>query len=240
MRISMGIIRSGVNDFNERSESGYPFGTFDIAEYQINTSWITSDRFQAGVSFKLNYANYHKELSSTTAVGVDLGFLYKFGKHLNVALAIQDMFANYTWNSSDLYNQAQSKNVVNNFPIRYKWALSYEQQKYALQAEYELKTFESEINRYETFIDSDGNLAQISRISSVNSNTGALKFGGTWHAHERFSLRAGYRITDIKKSGSGFSILFTLSVVVFLFIYLFKILFPIFRLCLCFRTIWHF
>lgn len=203
--ISIGIIRSGVNDFSERSESGYPLGTFDIAEYQINTSFGLrfSDRFQAGISFKLNYANYHKELNSTTAVGVDLGFLYKFGNHLNVAVAIQDMFANYTWNSGDLYNQSQSRNVVNNFPIRYKWAFSYERRKYALQAEYELKTFESEINNYETFIDSDGNPAQISRISSVNSNTGALKFGGTWHAHERFSLRAGYRITDSDESESG-------------------------------------
>lgn len=203
--LSIGLIRSGVKAFDERSLSGYPLGNFDIAEYLFNTSFGLrfSDRFQAGISFKLNYANYHKELNSTTAVGVDLGFLYKFGKHLNVAVAIQDMFANYTWNSGDLYNQSQSRNVVNNFPIRYKWAFSYERRKYALQAEYEIKTFESEINRYEIFIDSDGNPAQISRISSANSNTGALKFGGTWHAHERFSLRAGYRITNTDESDSG-------------------------------------
>ena len=30
-----------------------------------------------------------------------------------------------------------------------------------------------------------------------------LKLGGTWHAHERFTLRAGYRITDTQVTGSG-------------------------------------
>ena len=211
--ISIGLIRSGANNFSERSISGYPLGTFDIAEYQLNTAFGLrfSERLFGGVSFKFNYANYHKELSASTSIGVDLGILYRFGNFLNFAATIQDMFANYTWNSGDLYNQSQSRNVVNNFPIRIKWAFSYQKQKYAIQTEYELKTFESEINVYETLIDENENPIQLSMLNTSKTNIGVFKVGGTWHAHEHFSLRTGYRVFDISefKRGSfssGFSI----------------------------------
>jgi hypothetical protein len=203
--ISIGIIRSGVKDIDERSLSGYPLGTFDLAEYQFNTTFGLrfSDRFFGGVSFKLNYANYHKELSAATAVGVDLGILYRFGDYLNFAFAVQDMFANYTWNSGELYNQSQARNVVNNFPTRLKWAFSYQREKYALQAEYELQTFGSEVNDRNVFVDINGNPVQINQLATINTSSGNIKVGGTWHAHERFSLRGGYRISDTEVSGSG-------------------------------------
>ncbi len=203
--LSIGVIRSGVKDIDERSLSGYPLGTFDLSEYQLNTTFGLrfSDRMSGGVSFKLNYANYHEDLSSTTAVGIDLGILYRFGSYLNFAFAVQDMFANYTWNSGDLYNQSQARNVVNNFPTRLKWAFSYQREKYAIQTEYELKTFGSEVNEFQNFVDGSGNPIQISQLNTINTSTGVFKFGGTWHAHERFSLRGGYRISDTKVSGSG-------------------------------------
>jgi len=203
--ISIGLIRSGVKDIDERSLSGYPIGTFDLAEYQLNTTFGLrfSERFFGGVSFKLNYANYRADLTPATAVGVDFGLLYKFGNYLNFAFAAQDMFANYTWNSGDLYNQSQSRNVVNNFPTRVKWAFSYQRVKYAIQAEYELQSFASDINEIELFVDQSGNPIPISQLSTINTSSGSIKFGASWHAHERFTVRSGYRITDTKVSGSG-------------------------------------
>ena len=203
--LSIGLIRSGVRDIDERSLSGYPLGTFDLAEYQLNTTFGLrfSERFSGGVSFKLNYANYHKELKATTAVGVDLGILYRFGNYLNFGFTVQDMFANYTWNSGDLYNQSQARSVVNNFPTRLKWAFSYQREKYAIQTEYELQTYGSEVNTQVSFVDENANPFQISQLNTINTSTGLLKLGATWHAHDRLTLRGGYRISDTKVSGSG-------------------------------------
>lgn len=203
--IYIGLIRSGVTNIDERSLSGYPLGTFDISEYQLNTSFGLrfSDRFYGGVSFKLNYANYHKEVSAATAVGVDLGFLYLIGNHLNLGFTVQDMFANYTWNSSELYGQSQSRNVVNNFPTRLKWALSYQLESLAIVGEYELFIFGSEVSEVSLFVDQTGNPVTINDLSSITTSTGSLKIGTSWKAHERFTLRGGYRVSDTKVLGSG-------------------------------------
>lgn len=63
--IAFGLIRAGVKDIDARSLSGYPNGTFDISEYQLNTAFGIrfSPKFYGGVGIKLNYANYHEELS---------------------------------------------------------------------------------------------------------------------------------------------------------------------------------
>lgn len=211
--IYIGIIRSGVKDIDERSLSGYPLGSFDLAEYQLNTAFGIrfSDRFFGGVSFKLNYANYHEDIDAATAVGVDIGLLYRFGEHLNIGFTVQDMFANYTWNSGELYNQSQSRNVVNNFPTRIKWAASYQLEKLAIVTEYELFSFGSEISSVTLLVDQNGNPVPITDIMTINTSTGSLKFGTSWKAHERFTLRGGYRISDTKVTGSnslstGFSV----------------------------------
>lgn len=202
--ISFGIIRSGVKDIDERSLSGYPLGTFDIAEYQFFTTFGIkfSTKFNAGIGFKLNYANYHEDLPAATAVGVDLGVLYKINQRLNAAFVIQDMFANYTWNSSELYGLAQSRNVVNTFPTRFKWALSYENDDFAIATEYELQSYLSETVTYNVFVEGT-TTGIIETTDEISTSSGIFRLGGSWKAHERFSLRGGYKFTDVTNSGSG-------------------------------------
>ncbi|MCR9131969.1 MAG: hypothetical protein NXI08_05330 [bacterium] len=211
--IAFGLIRAGVKDIDARSLSGYPNGTFDISEYQLNTAFGIrfSPKFYGGVGIKLNYANYHEELSPATAVGLDLGFLYLLNESFNIGLSIQDLFANYTWNSGDLYGQSQSRNVVNNFPTRIKWAVSYQNKQFSINSEYELQVYSSEFTDNEIFIGDSDTPVSISTIETLNTNSGQFKIGGLWHAHERFTLRAGYRIADTKTEGSnalsaGFSV----------------------------------
>lgn len=45
--IAFGLIRAGVKDIDARSLSGYPNGTFDISEYQLNTAF--------GIRFSPNF-----------------------------------------------------------------------------------------------------------------------------------------------------------------------------------------
>ena len=203
--ISFGIIRTGVKNIDERSLSGYPLGEFNTSEYQLFSAFGVqfNSKFNAGISFKLSYANYHEDLSPSTSVGVDLGILYKLNKSLNFGFTIQDMFANYTWNSNDLYNTAQSRNVVNTFPTRFKWALSYQNNTFTLASEFEVQSYISEVTRKEIFIEGNSGTTILETIDEISTSSGIFRVGGSWKAHERFALRGGYRITDTTNSGSG-------------------------------------
>ncbi len=203
--ISFGLIRTGVKDIDERSLSGYPLGTFDLAEYQLYSSFGIkfSNKFNAGISFKLNYANYHDDLPAVTGVGVDLGILYKISSYLNFGFTVQDMFANYTWNSADLYGTTQSRNVVNTFPTRFKWGLSYQKDVFTIATEFEVQSYISEVNNKELFISGSSSPSVIESFDDISTSSGIFRIGGSWKAHERFSIRGGYKITDTSTLDSG-------------------------------------
>ncbi|MFV1884903.1 MAG: hypothetical protein ACMZ7B_10480 [Balneola sp.] len=203
--IAFGIIRTGVKNIDERSLSGYPLGEFNASEYQFFSAFGVqfNPKLNVGISFKLSYANYHEDLSPATSIGVDIGILYKIRKNLNFGFTIQDMFANYTWNSNQLYNTAQSRNVVNTFPTRFKWALSYQNDTFTLSSEFEVQSYTSEIIRKEIFFESTSGTTIFETIEEASTSSGIFRVGGSWKAHERFTIRGGYRITDTTSSGSG-------------------------------------
>lgn len=210
--VTVSLLRTGINDFDSRTVSGYPNGSFDVSEYQLFTAFgiRLSKKLNAGFGFKLNYADYHADLDAETSVGIDLGFLYKINNHINFGFTIQDMFAEYRWNSAELYNQNESRNVINKFPTRFKWGLAYQREKYTVAADYEIQALSSEVTTEEIFI-SDGRPVLISSISELKTNIQQLRLGGSWKAHERFTLRGGYNVSDISDSdswgaSSGFSL----------------------------------
>lgn len=211
--LAIALIRTGVKDIDERSLSGYPLGTFDLSEYQLLTSFgiNLSSKLNAGISFKLGYADYHPELSPETSVGIDLGALYHFNDHLNLGIAIQDIFGSYSWNSSELYGLDQSRNVINNFPTRYKLGLAWQQEEFTISGEFEIQSYTSEVTNTELFVTDNNSIEVFESISEINTSSSLLKLGAAWNAHERFTLRGGYRITDMTSSGSnsfstGFSV----------------------------------
>lgn len=211
--IYIGLIRSGVKNIDKRSLSGYPLGTDDLSEYQLLTSFGLrfNPNLQGGISFKISYANYHQEITPATAVGVDLGLLYKLSPTLNFGFSVQDLFAAYTWNSGDLYGLTQSRNVINTFPTRFKWAFSYQQKLFTVAAEYEVQSLTSEVPVETLYTGESGIPDVISSLETIHTNTNMVRMGGAWKAHERFTLRAGYQITDLEQASSnsfssGFSI----------------------------------
>lgn len=210
--VTVSLLRSGVSDIDGRSVSGYPNGTFDASEYQLFTAFglRLSDKMNIGAGFKLNYAKYHDDLDAATSVGIDLGLLYKITSDLNFGFAMQDLFAEYRWDSADLYNQNESRNVINKFPARFKWGLAYQKENYTLSADYEIQALISEITEEEIFI-SNGRSALITTTSELKTNVKQFRLGGSWNLHERFTLRGGYNLPDLTDSdswgaSSGFSL----------------------------------
>lgn len=203
--LSFGLIRSGVQNMDERTVSGYPIGNFNLAEYQLFTVFglKLNPKVNAGIGIKLNYAKYHPDLTPSTAVGIDIGLLYTLNSQIKIGFAAQDLFANYTWNSKDLYNALQSRNVVNNFPSRYKLGVSYQNQQFSISTEYEIQSFTSEVRINEIFIDNTSAVTIIESTDLISSSSSLIRIGGSWKAHERFTIRSGYRLMDTTNFNSG-------------------------------------
>lgn len=210
--LAINILRTGVNEIDGRTQSGYATGLFDVAEYQLASHFgiRLSDRVNAGIGVKFGLANYHKDLDNAVSFGLDLGFLYHAGNHINIAFAVKDLLASYSWNSQELYNLDQSKNVVNNFPTRIIFGTAYQTEKFTLSGDFEIQAYSSEISKQEVFI-SNGFPTTINNSKLINTSSTQLRFGGSWKAHERFTLRAGWQLPDLAQKqswglSSGFSI----------------------------------
>ena len=209
---TVNLLRAGITNLDGRSVSGYQTGSFDASEYQLFTAFgiRLSEKMNAGAGFKLNYAKYHDELDATTSVGIDLGLVYKISNAINFGFAIQDLFAEYRWNSAELYNQNESRNVINKFPTRFKWGLAYQKDNYTVSADYEIQALSSEITEEEIFI-SNGKSTLITTTSELKTNVKQFRLGASWKTHERFTLRGGYNLPDLSNSdswgaSSGFSL----------------------------------
>lgn len=210
--VSVSLLRTGINDIDGRSLSGYPVDNFDVSEYQLHTAFgiRMSSKVNVGFGFKINYADYHQDLEPETSVGIDLGLLYKISSNVNFGFTIQDLFAEYRWNSAELYGQNESRNVVNKFPTRFKWGLAYQKEEFTISGEYEIQALTSEVEEEDTFI-SNGRPNLISSLTELKTNAQQLRLGGAWNAHERITVRAGYSLSDLSNSNSwgassGFSL----------------------------------
>lgn len=210
--LSFTILRAGVNDIDGRTQSGYPTERFDISEYQLASNFgiRLNEKFNAGIGLKFNLANYHQKLSNAVAVGVDFGFLYEISPSLNFAGSVRDLFANYSWNSQDLYNLDQARNVVNNFPTRVIFGLAWQSKDVTLSSDFEIQAYSSEITETEVFVD-NGIPTEITSSETINTSSTQFRVGASWNAHERFTLRGGWNLpetTNLDSWGlsSGFSI----------------------------------
>jgi len=210
--LSLTLLRTGVNDIDGRTQSGYPTEEFSTSEYQLASNFGIrfNEKFNGGIGLKFNLANYHQDLSNAVAVGVDLGFLYEISSQLNFAGSVRDLFANYSWNSQDLYNLDQSRNVVNNFPTRIIFGLAWQNEKFTISSDFEIQAYTSEITQTEVFLE-EGILTEIFTTETINTSSTQFRVGGAWRAHERFTIRGGWNLpettnTDSWGVSSGFSI----------------------------------
>lgn len=204
---SINILRSGINDIDGRTQSGYPTEKFDASEYQIagNFGIRLNEKLNAGIGLKFSIANYHPQLDNSTNFGIDLGLLYSAGSNFNIAVSAKDLFSSYSWNSQNLYSLSQSRNEVNDFPTRIIMGLAYQRKKLTLSSDFELQLHSTEVKSR------DQGTNGISSYDKINTNSSQLRFGGSWDAHERFTIRVGWQLPEIStfkswSAASGFSI----------------------------------
>lgn len=210
--LSLTLLRTGVQDIDGRTVSGYSTGLFDVNEYQLSSTFgiRLSNRMKAGIGLKFNMADYHSELDNAIGVGVDFGILYHLGLYTNIALSVKDLFASYTWNAQDLYSLSQGRDVINYFPTRYIVGFAHQKNKITISGDLEIQSYTSEVQNTTTIVEG-GVPITINSSEEINTSSTQFRFGGAWRAHERFTLRGGWRVQDIEDFdswalSSGFSI----------------------------------
>jgi len=213
--INAGIIHAGVSDFDGRTLSGYPTERFSINDYQLFVAFglRANDRLNLGFAAKVVHASYFDDVNSPWGFGIDLGLTYRLATGLSLGVAVQDILTSLSWDTSDLYGTAGSTRKDDNFPTRYKFALSYvfPNQKIMIGTEYEIRSQRSDVISTQVFA-GQGSPRILRSTDQITTSSSQYRFGSVYHVHERFSLRAGLQILDfdyIEESfqySAGFSV----------------------------------
>ena len=172
--ISLGIIQSGVGKIDGRDNDGIQTGELSTKEYQffVGLSNRFSEKFSAGLAVKIYYYKLYDKVTST-AVGLDLGAIYKFTDCLNVSFSLSDINSKYKWDTSPIYGQ-DGANTEDALPLMKKLGLSYNFKDIKLLTSAELE------------------------ISNADSKV--VRLGAEYNLFEKLYLRAGIDQIDLANS----------------------------------------
>lgn len=116
--IGLGWFSTGVDDIQGRNFSGQKIDKYSVRQhtYMVSFGNQFSKRFSAGVLLKL-MRNDLQEVTSS-GVGIDLGAIYTPLSRVKIAVAVQHLNAEFSWDTKDVYSQGST--VVNKFPVIYR------------------------------------------------------------------------------------------------------------------------
>ncbi|MGM0589358.1 MAG: hypothetical protein ACQETE_13130 [Bacteroidota bacterium] len=196
------LIRTArVTDFDERSQSGYPLGTFNSAELQALTTFgiNLSDQWAIGAGFKLNYARFHPDLSPSMSMGIDLGIHYKRSEHFQWGLVVKDLLSNYRFNSEELYGGQSTQSEEQSFPLRLQTgtALNFFDA-LTLTGSVELQLLNHQQFDY-TLNNSIGGSQLILDSSKNTTDLWQARLGASYPIHPMVTLRAGWQSLDLSE-----------------------------------------
>jgi hypothetical protein len=205
--LTIGLVYSGVGEFDGRSVSGYPIDRFSIYEAQVFTQFgiRIGKNTQLGVGLKLSIADYGNKVEPATSVALDLGLRRRLTDQLAIGLTVQDIIGSYTWNTQDLWGTVGSNQQVDAFPLRLKAGLEYivRQDKLTLYAEAERRILFSSYDKTSISTSLGEPIVFTETVDVTNAET-FFRIGGQWAAHDLIQVRMGVQ-SDARLSG-GFSL----------------------------------
>ena len=121
--IGIAWIHAGVNHIEERNSLGEYSGKLSTGENAFVLSFAQnfSGRFALGLNAKMmthTLPIYDKKLMGT-AVGVDLGFLYKVNDFVHLGGVVQNLNAKYQWKTNAIFEETGTI-YYEAFPVIYK------------------------------------------------------------------------------------------------------------------------
>lgn len=197
--IAAGLIHAGVGGIDGRDLSGYHTEEYATDEFAFFLAFGTriGERASVGVGLQLFRTDYFAELDPATSIGIDLGLTLRVTEALRLGLAVDDLLARYSWDTSDLYAD-NGKSTTDSFPVRLRIGGAYRLMDGRAQvvAEYESRVTTAELRS--TRIELIGGLPRpVTETEDLRLHDGRLRLGGEVRLAEPFALRAGIdRIGD--------------------------------------------
>lgn len=147
--ISIGVIQSGVSKIDGRDGDDFKTGDLSANEYLffVGLSNRFSQKVSVGLAVKFYYNNLYEKVTST-AVGLDIGAIYRYNDCLNFSFSLSDLNSKYKWDTSPIYGQ-DGANTENVFPLMKKFGVSYNFKdiKLLTSAEFEISNADSKVVR---------------------------------------------------------------------------------------------
>lgn len=183
--LSLGVINSGVSKIDSRDNEGNQGDELSTSEnqYFLGFSNRFSDKFSIGIAVKFYYYKLYEDIHSS-AVGIDIGALYKISDKFNAAFVIKDLNSKYKWDTSPIYG-SDGSNSTDKFPLLKTLALSYYDKELGILADAEMEF--------------------------SNYSTGIFRIGAEYNIYEGLFLRAGIDDINLRnkdypaKPSAGFS-----------------------------------
>lgn len=176
--ISAGIINSGVSDIDGRDNQGLKTGDLSTSENQFFLSVANrfSEKLSIGIGVKFYYYSLYEEVSST-ALGLDIGALYKINDNWNISFMVSDINSKYEWDTTPIYEQ-EGLTTRDEFPMLMKGGVAY---------------FNPEIK-----------LLTALEYERSNFGTNIIRFGAEYNIYENLFLRGGIDQLNLSNTDSGF------------------------------------
>lgn len=202
--ISAMFMNAGVDHIDGRTLSGYPTENLSTNDYYFHAAFgvKAKENFWLGAGLKFILSDYHQEISSSLAFGLDVGFIWKTTEKFYLAGAIRDILLSHLWNSSDLYGGLEQANSGNNFPTTFSLGGSYRflENRLIISSDLLITYYKSQITNRGISVDYLSPTEQAERTEAGSSVFG-LQSGLSYLIHDRFRISAGYANRDI----NGFS-----------------------------------
>jgi len=213
--IAVVLRHAGVRNIDGRDASGYHTQTYSTDEYALLVAFGTqvSDRLTLGLGLQFFRADLFEGLRPVQSIGLDLGLLYRATETLHLGLAVDDLLARYTWNTSDLYGPQQGSTTSDRFPMRVRLGASWTALagRLRLLGEYEASFTSVEVRQRRVQL--VGDTPREALVSERRwARGGQLRLGATYRLSEAFALLGGLdRIGRLPEAGGwqpalGFSL----------------------------------
>lgn len=197
--IAAGLIHAGVRDIDGRDGSGYHTQTYSTDEYAFFLAFGVrfTDRVQGGVGLQYFRADLADGLAPSNSIGLDIGIMARLTRDLSIGIAVDDLLARYTWDSSDLYGN-EGRSTTDRFPIRIRIGGAYRfmEGRGRVVAEYESSFRSAETHAVELVLDGNA-VRQVVQRERLMLQQNQLRAGGELLLVDPFTVRVGIdRIGD--------------------------------------------
>lgn len=189
-----GLLHAGVSGIDGRDANGYHTSDLATDEFAAFMAFGLrfSERVTGGVNLQLFRSDLLDGVDAVNTVGVDAGWTVQASQTLRLGLAIDDLLARYSWDTSEAFGDG-GKTTEDRFPTRLRFGAAYRavHGRLHLTGEYEARfaTAEHRTRQVERFGDTP---IEVTRTEDLRLRDGVLRLGGEYHVAEALALRGGF------------------------------------------------